>query len=141
MSRDINLDLTKPLSKSDPIDLRYALDRNLLDPADEVRVSNYLDGIGPSKKGKKEVVEDDEEEMSDLLAVLKGSVGQVNKRIGNREDLTAHEVELLLEAEAAGKNRKGVVEYLQSIEFEEEEESDEESEEEEEEEEEEEGDS
>lgn len=127
MSRDINIDLTKGLEANDPDDLRYAADRNLLSPADEVRVRNFLDGIG-EEEAPEEVVDNDPEEMADLLAILEGSVGEVNDRVDKREDLTRHEVDVLLEAERAGKDRKGVIEHLESIEFEDEESENEEDE-------------
>lgn len=128
MSRPVNIDLTKPLEESDPDDLLYAADRGLLPPADEIRIRNFLSGTDQEEPSG-EVVQEDPEEMADLLAILNGSVGEIIARVDRREDLTEHEVNLLIEAENANeKPRKGVLDHLNSIDFEEEEEEESEEE-------------
>lgn len=113
MSRQINLDLKKPLEKADPIDLQYALDRNLMSKADAERVNRFLQG-DKKANDQQEFNQEQEEEQAELLAILKGSVGEVNARVED-EELSEDEVQFLIDAEKSDKDRKGVVEFLESV--------------------------
>ena len=119
MSREVNIDLTKSLKSQDPVDLQYALDRMLIPEEDRARVHAFLHGEVSGKSPAKDA-EEMEENQQALLATLDGSVGEVNARVEGKLDGTfsQEDIDTLLAAEREGKDRKGVIEYLESIEFE-----------------------
>jgi hypothetical protein len=117
MSRNVNIDLTKSLKSHDPDDLRYALDRMLIPEEDRQRVKEFLDGNISGKSPAKDQEELDENE-AQLLATLDGSVGEVNARVEDDATLGREQIDALIAAEKEGKDRKGVLEYLESIRFE-----------------------
>ena len=119
MSRDVNIDLTKSLKSHDKADLQYALDRGLIPVEERQRVHDFLTGEISGKSPKADAEEMEENERA-LLATLDGSVGEVVARIEGKLDGTysRDDIEALKAAESAGKDRKGVHEYLDSIVFE-----------------------
>ena len=108
MSRIISIDLTEGLEANDPDDLRYALDRNMFDAEDAQRVREYLDGNPESPE--EEGPEMDPEYAAELLALLKGSVGEVNKNLDDTE-LDEQDLRYL----AANETRSGVLNHIQSL--------------------------
>ena len=119
MSRNVNIDLRTPLKDIPLDDLRYALDRNLFDAEDQVRVDAFLRG-DPEAEPTRSELEDQDEELTSLLATLKGSVGEVMARINDMEDLTQDQLAILVANEKSNKDRKTLLEFLEEIEFEDE---------------------
>lgn len=107
MSR--NVDLTKPLQDQDRYDIQYALDRNLIsDPDERRRAFAYLNGHPDEVDGGEGGEGDGGFNPTD--ASVKDVVAHCEQ-----DEVSAEEVQAILEREKAGKNRSTLVEALEDM--------------------------
>lgn len=112
MSR--NVDLTKPLSKQSKDDLRYALDWNLIrDPEDRRRAFAFLDG-NPDAVDANDAADDAEVTEESGYDPADHNVDDVVSYCED-DDVSAEQVEAIIEMERAGKNRKSLIEKLEDM--------------------------
>lgn len=107
------VDMTKPLKDQDPDDLRYALDRNLItDRAERQRAFKFL---AAAESGEPDDTEDTEE--PDDGETYDPADHKVDDVIAwaEADDVSAEQVEAVIELEKGGKNRSSLLAALEAM--------------------------
>lgn len=111
MSR--NVDMTKPLKNQSADDLRYALDRGLItDPADRQKVAAFL-----SKESDEDPEAEEPSEDPNADVTFDPKDHNVDDVVAHAEsdEVSAEEVQAIIEMEQAGKNRSSLLEKLEAM--------------------------